>query len=70
MIGTWTVDVKGVRPFTIHGDLYFELHASRAGTEEILAIRVPQHAFAAAPQLGQRLELTFLMGQVTTVRDL
>jgi hypothetical protein len=68
MIGTWTVDVKAVRPFTIHGDLYYELHVTRPEQpEQGLAIRVPQHAAQAEPQPGQRLVLTFLMGQVTGV---
>ena len=70
MIGTWTVDVKGVRPFTIHGDQYHELHVTRVDGDvnELLAIRVPQHAFGEMPQVDQRLEMTFLMGQVTGVK--
>src|SRR4051794_27158048 len=29
MIGNWLVRVNAVRPFTIHGDLYYELHIIR-----------------------------------------
>jgi len=68
MIGSWSVLVHAVKPFTIHGDLYYELVVTRLDedTQQGLAIRVPQHAVAAQPQPGDRLSLTFLMGQVTT----
>lgn len=68
MVGAWVVDVDGVQPFTIHGDLYFELHARRVDDVEnaLLALRVPEHVFAGTkPDAQQRWELTFLMGQVT-----
>jgi hypothetical protein len=67
MVGTWTVNVKAVRPFTIHSDLYYELHVTRdEAPDQVLAVRVPQHAFTSEPQAGVRLTLTFLMGQVTS----
>ena len=67
MVGTWTVDVKAVKPFTIHGDLYYELHVTRdEQPDQVLALRIPQHAPTnGEPRPGQRLVLTFLMGQVT-----
>jgi hypothetical protein len=68
MIGSWTVRVVAVRPFTIHGDLYYELHVVRtdvASAGEAFVIKVPQHAVAGEPQVGQVLAVTFLMGQVT-----
>jgi hypothetical protein len=72
MVGSWMVDVKAVRPFTIHGDAYHELLVLRvdAGREHGMVIRVPQHAFGAGvtPGPDQRWELTFLMGQVTAAR--
>ena len=70
MVGSWTVDVAAVRPFTIHGDVYYEVDATRADDGSRLALRVPQHAAAglAAPlAAGQRVAVTFLMGQVTAV---
>ena len=72
MIGSWSVLVHAVRPFTIHGDLYYELHVTRLDEDQSqgLAIRVPQHAIAPAPQSGERLSLTFLMGQVTSASRL
>ena len=72
MVGSWTVEVKVVRPFTIHGDIYFELHAVRVDdpTNTLFALRVPQHAFAGEPAAGERLELSFLMGQVTGAKRL
>jgi hypothetical protein len=67
MVGTWTVEVKAVKPFTIHGDLYYELHVTRDEQPgQVLGLRIPQHVAAVRePQLGDRLVLTFLMGQVT-----
>lgn len=70
MIGSWTVRVEGVRPFTIHGDLYYELQAVRANDPEgnRLSIKIPQHATQSEPQSGQTVLIKFLMGQVTEVR--
>ena len=34
MIGSWTVRVEAVNPFTIHGDQYFELRAVRTNDTE------------------------------------
>jgi hypothetical protein len=70
MVGSWRVEVKAVRPFTIHGDLYYELHVVRTDEAggQVLALRVPQHATLGVPQAGDRLEVTFLMGQVTAAR--
>jgi len=69
--------VRDVRPFTIHGDLYYELHVLRfdevAPSEvpaSLFALRVPQHATQAVPQIGDRLVVTFLMGQVTGVKKI
>ena len=65
MVGNWSVLVHSVRPFTIHGDLYYELTAQRDGdTTTAVILRVPQHAAATEPLAGQRLTITFLMGQV------
>lgn len=63
--GNWTVDVQGVRPFTIHGDLYYELQIVQTTSGHAMLIRIPQHASPRPPEVGDRLKLTFLMGQVT-----
>ncbi len=68
MIGTWTVAVNAVRPFTIHGDAYFELHVTHEQDGSDHLVRVPQHALAGPVLPGTRVTLTFLMGQVTEVR--
>ena len=71
MVGSWSVEVKAVRPFTIHGDLYYELHVVRTDEPsaqppgQLLALRVPQHAVEGEPAAGDRLSVSFLMGQVT-----
>jgi hypothetical protein len=66
MMGSWTVEVRGVKPFTIHGDLYYEVvvdEPESAGA--MVGLRVPQHAINGEPRVGERLVVTFLMGQVT-----
>ena len=71
MLGTWTVRLAEVRPFTIHGDLYYELVGTRADDGSAVVLRVPQHATAAVggqPAAGRAVAVTFLMGQVTEVR--
>ena len=70
MIGQWNVLVHAVRPYTIHSDLYYELQVSRLdedGTKGY-ALRIPEHAAARMPNPGDRLTLTFLMGQVTSAK--
>jgi len=71
MVGSWTVRVHAVRPFTIHGDLYYELHVTRTDEPQPtgFALRVPQHATAREPAPDQTLVVTFLMGQVTSARE-
>jgi hypothetical protein len=69
LIGDWIVNVASVRPFTIHGDLYFELHVFEPNSAgPMTAVRVPQHAIAGEPREGDQIRLTFLMGQVTTAK--
>lgn len=73
MFGDWVVDVVRAQPVSIHGDLYYEVLVVRADDaagagdagRQGVVLRVPQHAVAAAPEAGQRLKVTFLMGQVT-----
>jgi hypothetical protein len=69
MTGSWSIEVKAVRPFSIHGDQYWELLAARVdvpSTGEV-TLRVPQHAAKVASQVGQKLSVSFLMGQVTSI---
>jgi hypothetical protein len=70
MVGSWSVEVKAVRPFTIHGDLYYELHVVRLDdpAPQPLALRLPRHAVVTEPKRGDRLNVTFLMGQVTAAK--
>jgi hypothetical protein len=68
MMGSWDVLVLAVRPFEIHGDRYVEL-AIRADEGE-LVLRVPEHAYLTPPKVGERVRLSFLMGQVTALEVL
>ncbi len=77
MVGTWSVEVRGVQPYTIHGDLYYDLYVLRTdepvppgAAASHFALRVPQHAAESEPQIGDRLVVTFLMGQVTGVKKM
>ncbi len=68
LAGSWTIRVDAARPFTIHGDLYYELGGTRVddpGAVGPVVLKVPRHATAGEPTAGQRLRVTFLMGQVT-----
>ena len=66
LVGKWVVKVHGVQPFAIHGDQYYELYITPPSQPtNSVAVRVPGHAFSAPPAVGQTLELSFLMGQVT-----
>jgi hypothetical protein len=71
MFGSWSVEVKEVKPFTIHGDQYYELHVARTEDREgsIVSLKVPQHAMkGGAPKSGDRLNISFLAGQVTSAK--
>ena len=68
MIGIRDGVVMDVRPFSIHGDAYLEL-VIREDVDEG-TFRVPSHAYTTPPVRGQRVRLTFLMGQVTQVQTL
>jgi hypothetical protein len=65
MAGSWTVTIREVRPFTIHGDMYYELVVDHdAGTANL---RVPSHAVAGGLVVDSAVTVSFLLGQVTKV---
>ncbi|HZN69846.1 MAG TPA: hypothetical protein VFB66_31520 [Tepidisphaeraceae bacterium] len=68
--GDWPVEIRAARQFAIHGDLYYELHVVKTDdpSGEQTALRVPQHALNGPVGPGDRLVLSFLMGQVTAAR--
>ncbi|MDB5325551.1 MAG: hypothetical protein JWM57_1120 [Phycisphaerales bacterium] len=66
MMGTWDVLVLDARPFSIHGDSYLELTIRHPQGD--LTVRVPAHAWKVPPAGGDRVRLSFLMGQVTAVQ--
>lgn len=68
MIGTWNVIVNTARPFSIHGDAYFEVHVTNVADQTDHLVRIPAHAIGGTPEPGSLATLTFLMGQVTEVR--
>jgi hypothetical protein len=70
MIGSWTVQVQAAKPYTIHGDLYYQVQAFQTNdpAKSPLLLRIPQHALSTEPAEGQILTVTFLMGQVTSAK--
>jgi hypothetical protein len=73
MFGSWSVEVKEVRPFAIHGDRYLELHVIRTEDRDgsVVSLKVPEHATKGiVPKAGDRLAISFLAGQVTAAKPL
>jgi hypothetical protein len=74
MMGSWQVHVHAVHPFAIHGDRYYELQVLRTDDEsvagQLISLKVPEHALPGVPERGQRLSISFLMGQVTRAEPL
>ena len=71
MFGSWSVEVKEVRPFAIHGDQYLELYVVRTEDRDgsVVSLKVPQHATKGiVPKAGDRLTVSFLAGQVTATK--
>ncbi|MFO0829987.1 MAG: hypothetical protein U0572_17730 [Phycisphaerales bacterium] len=60
--------IAQVVPVTIHGDRYVDLVLDHAQGRD--AARVPLHAFARHPAVGDRVRLTVLLGQVDSVEHL
>jgi hypothetical protein len=73
MMGTWQVRIVAARPFSIHGDNYFELLIARLdlppGEHPEAILRAPAHVFTTPPEAEQTVEIQFLMGQVTSVKS-
>jgi len=66
LFGPLTVLIHTVRPYSIHGDLYFECLVSPTDNPaDRSALRLPNHLINPEPRPGETLTLTFLMGQVT-----
>jgi hypothetical protein len=72
MVGNWRVLVHGVQPYSIHGDLYYEMQVSRFEDEpgKLLMLRMPQHVLKSQPRAGDKLSVGFLMGQVVQAKTL
>lgn len=73
--GEVEVVVEAANPLSIHGDLYVDLAVRVPGDSNATMVRVPAHVFAAGddgsrrvPEVGARLILRVLLGQVDSVR--
>ena len=69
MFGSWPVVIRSARPFSIHGDLYYEMLVERTDDPASggTLLKVPHHAVTVEPTVGANVVVTFLMGQVTGV---
>ena len=62
-------EVVEARTISIHGDLYHDLVLqTTTGAPERTQLRAPSHACPRAPEVGDRVVVSLLMGQVTGVR--
>jgi len=74
LVGSWQVEIVAARPYEIHSDRYYELLVTRlddlagpSAEAPEAVLRAPAHAFSSPPAAGQRVAVSFLMGQVTGV---
>lgn len=65
MFGVCHGVVEGVRNVSIHGDVYFDVRLRREDVVGVSMARVPSHVCGRPPAVGDRVELQFLMGQVS-----
>jgi hypothetical protein len=68
MAGVWHVIVRAAQAYQIHGDLYYEIAVVREDDpqQQVIAVRLPQFTVGQQPQMGEKMTLTFLMGQITS----
>jgi hypothetical protein len=68
MFGKLSGTVVGVAQASIHGDVYYDIALeTKAPPARPQAIRLPSHLCGHAPAVGDRLEISFLMGQANGV---
>lgn len=65
LAGHLDATVTGTAPVVIHGDRYVDM-AIEAGRERA-AVRVPLHVLSRMPEVGDRVRLKVLLGQVDAV---
>lgn len=71
MIGSLTGAVAGVRPASIHGDIYYDVALQiKPAPARPVVVRIPNHLCPREPVVGDLLELSFLMHQVNGVKFL
>lgn len=68
MVGGWVCVLRGIEPFSIHGDAYVQLAVEREGSGGTWGLRASAHVMEPGVEVGGRVEVTFLMGQITRVR--
>ena len=66
--GHLDVTVTATAPVIIHGDRYVDLAIEADGQRT--AVRVPMHALSRMPEVGNRVRLKVLLGQVDAVEFL
>lgn len=65
LVGSIDAVVTGLAPVVIHGDRYVDLALAHAGGRD--AVRVALHLFPRHPEVGDRMRVRLLLGQVDAV---
>ncbi len=68
LVGTVEATVTAIAPVSIHGDRY--LDCALLIDAERIAVRVPLHSFGRHPNIGDRVRLKILLGQIDAVEFL
>lgn len=62
LVGNLDATITGLAPVVIHGDRYVDLALEHDGGRD--AVRVPLHLFPRHPEVGDRVRVRLLLGQV------
>ncbi|MDZ4828978.1 MAG: hypothetical protein SGJ09_02110 [Phycisphaerae bacterium] len=65
LVGSIEAVFAHITPVVIHGDRYLDVVIDHAEGRDVA--RVPLHAFARHPEIGGRVRLKILLGQVDSV---
>ena len=65
LVGTIDATVAHVSPVSIHGDRYLDVVVDHENGRDVA--RVPLHCFSRHPDIGTRVRLKILLGQVDAV---
>jgi hypothetical protein len=65
IVGNIDATITALQPVVIHGDRYVDLALAHEGGRDL--VRVAMHLFPRHPEIGDRVRLRLLLGQVDGV---